>query len=50
MKLRVNWKELLIPLTVWLLAEMILNLTGLNDLSNYSEFVLQQNRPEFRRA
>ena len=50
MNIRVNWKELLIHLTLWVAAEMILNLTGLNDLSNYSEFVSRQNRLELWRA
>ncbi len=50
MNIRVHWKELLLNLTLWFVAEIILNLTGLNDLSNYSEFFLQQNRLELRRA
>jgi hypothetical protein len=50
MKVRVNWKELLINLTFWLVSEMILDLTGLNDLSNYSEFILQQHKIEFQRV
>ncbi len=48
MKVRVYWKELFIHLTIWVIAEMLLDLTGLNDLSNYSEFILQQNEIEYR--
>lgn len=48
--MQVRWKELLIHLTIWLVAELVLNLTGLDELSNYSEFVLQQNSLELRRA
>jgi hypothetical protein len=48
MKVRIHWKDLLIHFTLWLVAEMILDLAGLNDLSNYSEFVLQQNKIELR--
>ncbi len=50
MNRRVHWKELLLHLILWLATELILNLTELSDLSNYSEFVLQQNRLELRKA
>ena len=50
MNLQVYWKELLLHLILWLTVELILNLTELNDLSNYSEFVLQQHKLELRRA
>lgn len=50
MNSRMYWKEFLLHLMLWLLAEIILNLTELSDLSNYSEFVLQQNQFELRRA
>lgn len=50
MNIPVAWKKVPLHLILWLAVEMILNLTELNDLSNYSEFVLQQNRLELRRA
>ncbi|EDX76402.1 hypothetical protein MC7420_4658 [Coleofasciculus chthonoplastes PCC 7420] len=35
----VNWKALLAKTTVWLAAEILLNLLGLDNLADYSEFI-----------
>lgn len=50
MNTQIHWKTLFLNLTLWLAAEIVLNLTGLDDLSNYSEFIFQQNGFELRRA
>lgn len=34
-----NWHRLLSQLLLWLALEIILNLVGLDDLADYSEFV-----------
>jgi hypothetical protein len=41
MKLR--WKKLLCQVIVWLVAEIILNLLGLDNLADYGEFVFDKN-------
>jgi len=35
----VNWKALLAKTTVWLAVEILLNLLGLDNLADYSEFI-----------
>ena len=35
----VQWHRLLSQLTIWLVVEIILNLMGLDDVADYSEFV-----------
>ena len=34
-----QWQKLFIKLTIWLAAEILLNLLGLDDLADYSEFL-----------
>jgi hypothetical protein len=36
-------RNLIIRTTTWLIAEVILNLVGLDNLADYSEFVFDQN-------
>lgn len=36
------WQKLLVKMTFWLLAEIILTLVGLDDLADYSEFLLSE--------
>jgi hypothetical protein len=36
--MNVNWRTLLIKASIWLVAEIILNLVGLDNLADYSEF------------
>ena len=38
----VNWKALLAKTTVWLAAEILLNLLGLDNLADYSEFIFER--------
>jgi preprotein translocase subunit SecG len=39
--MKTQWKRLLVKTTVWLAAEIILNLLGLDNLADYSEFVYE---------
>lgn len=41
--MKIRWKNVLIKTTVWLVAEIILNLLGLDDLADYSEFIYEQD-------
>lgn len=36
-------KQLFIKTATWLIAEVVLNLAGLDNLADYSEFVFDQN-------
>jgi hypothetical protein len=38
----IQWKRLLLKITVWLVIEIILNILGLDNLADYSEFVYEQ--------
>lgn len=40
--MKTQWKKLLVKTTVWLAAEIILNLLGLDNLADYSEFIYEQ--------
>jgi len=37
-----QWKKVCIKVTTWLAAEIILNLLGLDNLADYSEFVFDK--------
>jgi hypothetical protein len=37
--MRVKWKTLTAKLTIWLVLELLLNLLGLDQLADYSEFL-----------
>lgn len=39
--MKVRWKKLLVKTSVWVTAEIILTVVGLDNLADYSEFVLQ---------
>ncbi|MBE9128295.1 MULTISPECIES: hypothetical protein [unclassified Coleofasciculus] len=41
--MNVQWKKVIIKTTVWLAAEIILNLLGLDNLADYSEFLYEHN-------
>ena len=41
--MRVKWKKLLIKSTLWLMAEILLNLLGIDDIADYSEFLLAKD-------
>jgi hypothetical protein len=38
--MKIKWKKLLLEIMLWATAEIVLNLSGLDDLANYGEFVL----------
>ena len=37
-----HWKHLIVEFTIWLAAEVLLNVTGLDNLADFSEFMKQQ--------
>ena len=41
--MKVHWQKLLVKLTIWLVAEIALNLIGLDDLADYSEFIFERH-------
>lgn len=40
--MQTRWKKLFVKVTAWLAAEIILNLLGLDNLADYSEFIYEQ--------
>jgi preprotein translocase subunit SecG len=36
------WKKVLVKTTIWLAAEIMLNLLGLDNIADYSEFIYGQ--------
>ncbi len=36
-----KWQKLLIKITFWFIAEVLLNIFGMDDLADYSEFVFE---------
>lgn len=38
--MKIRWKKLLFRVVIWFVAELALNLIGLDDLADYEEFVL----------
>ncbi len=47
--MKLIWKQSLYRVIVWLVAEIILNCVGLDDLADYSEFVFERNTINFNR-
>ena len=41
--MEIHWKKLLAKAAVWLMAEILLTLLGLDDLADYSEFIFEKN-------
>lgn len=39
--MQVKWRELLLKTSIWLSAEIMLSLIGLDNLADYSEFIFQ---------
>jgi hypothetical protein len=37
--MQVYWKTLILKIVSWIIAEVILNLAGLDNLANYGEFI-----------
>lgn len=38
--MKTNWQKLIVKIFLWLLVEAIFNLIGIDDLADYSEFLL----------
>ena len=43
--MKIHCHELLLKLTIWLAVEIVLNLMGLDDMADYSEFVFSHRKP-----
>ncbi len=39
--MNVRWQKLLVKISFWLAAEISLNLLGIDDLADYSEFIFE---------
>ncbi len=39
--MNVRWQKLLVKTSFWLATEIILNLVGIDDLADYSEFIYE---------
>lgn len=39
----VRWRQLLVSLSLWLIAEFALNLVGIDDLVDYSEYLFERH-------
>jgi preprotein translocase subunit SecG len=39
--MKIQWQKILVKITFWLIVEIILNLLGLDNLADYSEFVFE---------
>lgn len=42
--MRVRWKKLFVKTSVWVTAEIVLTVVGLDNLADYSEFVMQSQQ------
>jgi putative membrane protein len=41
--MRVKWRKLIVKTAIWLVAEILLNLLGMDNLADYSEFVFEKD-------
>ena len=41
--MQIKWKKLLVKTVVWLVAEILLNSLGVDDIADYSEFIFEQH-------
>ena len=41
--MKVQWQKMVVKITVWVVAEIILNLIGLDNVAEYTEFVFEQD-------
>ena len=39
--MNIRWQKLLVKISFWLVAEIFLNLLGIDDLADYSEFIYE---------
>jgi hypothetical protein len=44
---KVNTRQLVLKLFIWLFAEIVLSFLGLDDLADYSEYLQEQNTIAF---
>jgi hypothetical protein len=40
--MKMQWKNRWVKVTIWLVTEIFLNLLGLDNLADYSEFIFEQ--------
>lgn len=40
--MKMQWKKIWVKTTIWLVTEIILNLLGLDNLADYSEFLFEK--------
>ncbi len=40
----VKWRKLLLRGSIWLTLEITLNLVGIDDIADYSEFIFERNQ------
>jgi hypothetical protein len=45
--MKVQWKKVFVKTTIWLVTEIILNLVGLDNLADYSEFIFENDTAVF---
>jgi hypothetical protein len=40
--MKMQWRKMWVKASIWLVTEIILNLLGLDNLADYSEFIFEQ--------
>ncbi|HEY9727646.1 MAG TPA: hypothetical protein V6D50_14440 [Chroococcales cyanobacterium] len=45
--MKVQWKKVFVKTTIWLVTEIVLNLVGLDNLADYSEFIFEHDTAVF---
>ncbi|EAZ90945.1 hypothetical protein [Crocosphaera chwakensis] len=45
--MKVSWKKLFLQTSIWIASEILLNLIGLDNLADYSEFIFKQKETIF---
>ena len=43
----VCWRQLIVSLSLWFIAELVLNLVGIDDLVDYSEYLFERHEIVF---
>lgn len=41
--MKMQWQKVFVKTTVWLTAEVLLSLLGIDDLADYSEFIFERH-------
>ncbi|MGK7878134.1 MAG: hypothetical protein AB4426_33955 [Xenococcaceae cyanobacterium] len=41
--MQLKWKKLIAKIVIWLAAEILLNLVGIDDFADYSEFIFERH-------